>query len=254
MAAPGAAGAAGRGLQALHSQQKHKQVPVATLWVSITLGDTSAQQKQIQGAAGSRRLQFVTWKKLYGWCHTEEQQSHVPTLPLPPGPRAPAQAPEESSQKQTPSTPKAVSIFPWERSPAAPAQCPQPLLSPQQLQLLSQACPGVEMCSWHRNSNPEPAFGHQPWVCFKSLEKSPATSCSPSLPSSAHLPGEAQAAAPGTSASHIGPKFTTASARVINSIHCSAPLRRQQKSSVSKQILNRVLCPLCHQPGEVRKK
>lgn len=116
-----------------------------------------------RGAAGSRRLQLLTWKKLHGWCHTEEQQSHVPTLPVPPGPRAPAQAPEESSPSQSRLLPpKAVSFGkePLSSSTVSPAPA-----QPQQLQLLSQACPGMEIT----NSNPEPAFGHQPWVWFEIL-------------------------------------------------------------------------------------
>lgn len=116
--------------------------------------------------------------------------------------------------------PKADSFppgFSLGRSPAALGQkCHQPLPCPQQLQLLSQAWLGMERCSWHRKSSPEPAFGYQPWVWFEillenittssgrafltsqTLEKAPSQRGQPFLPSSssAHLPGEAQAAAP----------------------------------------------------------
>lgn len=91
---------------------------------------------------------------------------------------APAQAPQEASPsiprlpwaKSRFLHPEVFPFFPWDRSPSAPGQkCPQPFPRPQQLQLLSQAWLGMEMCSWHRNSSPEPAFGYQPWVWFEIL-------------------------------------------------------------------------------------
>lgn len=119
-------------------------------------------------------------------------------------------------QKQIPSPLKGVSMFSLGKEPISSSTgVPPALAQPQQLQLLSQAWLGMEMCSWHRNSAPEPAFGYQPWVWFEILpeekvhplaqpfslrpwRKSPATNPNPSLSSrsSAHLPGEAQAAAP----------------------------------------------------------
>lgn len=132
---------------------------------------------------------------------------------------SPAQAPKEASpstslgQKQIPSPLKGVSL--GKKPISSRNEVPPALAQPQQLQLLSQTWLGMEMCSQHRNSAPEPAFGYQPWVWFEILpeenvhplaepfslrpwRKSPATSSNPSLSSSssAHLPGEAQAAAP----------------------------------------------------------
>lgn len=163
-------------------------------------------------------------------------------------------------------------FFPWERSPSAPRQkCPQPFPRPQQLQLLSQAWLGMEVCSWHRNSTPEPAFGYQPWVWFGILpqenahpraepfslrpwRKSPATNSTTCLSSSfsAHLPGEAQAAAPWHLSKPDWPQIHRSQCQ--NYTHCSpASKEEQEKSSVRKQILNRVqpaplLCPFSLQP------
>lgn len=216
MAAPGAAGAAGRGLQALHSQQKEKQVPVATgtLWLSITLGACPAEDKP-QGAAGSGRLQFLTWQKLHGWCHTE---GATEARPHPPSATGTNSCSRSGTKRSLPfhlslPAPKADSFPPEGHFYLFPGKGDQQLQKcPQQLQLLSQACLGMEMCSWHKKSRPEPAFGYQPWVWFEilpeekvhplvlpqTLEKSPATKSNPCLPSSssAHLSGEAQAAAP----------------------------------------------------------
>lgn len=145
----------------------------------------------------------------------KEQQRHVPTLPVP---LAPTPAPDQAPREASPSishfpAPKADSFPPEGHFYLFPGKGDQQLQKcPQQLQLLSQACLGMEMCSWHKKSRPEPAFGYQPWVWFEilpeekvhplvlpqTLEKSPATKSNPCLPSSssAHLSGEAQAAAP----------------------------------------------------------
>lgn len=149
----------------------------------------------------------------------KEQQSHLPTLPLSPGPHGTNSMLQLRHQKKPPLPsldfpgPKA-DFFPPEVCLHFLQKCPQPFPRPQQLQLLSQAWLGMEMCSWYRNSTPEPAFGYQPWVWFEILpqenvrplaepfslrpwRKSPATNSTTSLSSSfsAHLP-EAQAAAP----------------------------------------------------------
>lgn len=169
-------------------------------------------------------------------------------------------------QKQISSPLKCVSIF-YRSAPR-----------PQQLQLLSQAWLGMEMCSWH--GTPEPAFGYQPWVWFEVLpqenvhplaepsslrpwRKSPATNSTTSLSSSfnAHLP-EGQAAAPWHLSKPAWPQLHRSQCQ--NYTHCSPPSKEEQeKSSVRKQILNRVqlapwLCPFSLQPGgdeeEVRMK
>lgn len=168
----------------------------------------------------------------------KEQQSHLPTLPLSPGPHSTNSMLQLRHQKKPPLPsldfpgPKA-DFFPPEVCLHFLQKCPQPFPRPQQLQLLSQAWLGMEMCSWHRNSTPEPAFGYQPWVWFEVLpqenvrplaepfslrpwrKSQPPTPPLLCPPVSVHTFQKHKQQLPGTSANQLGPKFTIASARII---------------------------------------
>lgn len=191
---------------------------------SITRGETSAQQK-----TNPKELLFPgelftgpCWDALWSVSHVKEQQSPVPTLPVPPGPHGTdpvlqPRHPKEPLPSLDLPGPKADSFPPEGCFHCFPRKgahkCHQPLPRPQQLQLPQPGLAGDGECSWHRGSTPELAFGYQPWVWFEilpenvttssgrallpqTLEKSPATNPSVPCRSSAHLPGEAQAAAP----------------------------------------------------------
>lgn len=161
----------------------------------ITLGEASAQQE-----TNPKELLFTgelfTWALLeapWSVSHVEEQQSHVPTLPVSPGPHSTDLVLQLRHQKKLPLPsldlpgPKADSFppegcfhfFPGKgahqlqhRSTTSP--CPGPSSSGS----LSQAWLGMEMCSWDRNGAPEPAFGYQPWVWFEILPEENITTSS----------------------------------------------------------------------------
>lgn len=238
-AVPGAEGAGAAGRDSLsftfrNRKRSRCQWPLTLCGYQgpITSGETSGQQK-----INLKELLFIG--ELFKWDLLEssrvsvtregaaEPHHHPASVTRTPGhqPHAPAQTPNEASpshtstflgQRQIPSHLKGVSVSSLGKEPvssrtSATSPCPGPSNSSS----LRQAWLGMEMCSWDRNSTPEPAFGYQPWVWFEILPEENITPSSGRaffpqtlekvtshqrqpfsvLQFSAHLPGEAQAAA-----------------------------------------------------------
>lgn len=248
---------------------------------SITLGETSAQQK-----TNPKELLFPgelftgpCWGALWSVSHVKEQQSPVPTLPVSPGPHGtdpvlqprhpkeplPVHPSTSLGQKQIPSHLKGVCIASLGKEPtSATSPCPGPSSSSS----LSQAWLGMENAAGTEAAPLSLHLVTSLGFGLKSFQRTlphPLAEPSSLRPWRSHQPPTLLCPAgpvhtfqekhkqqlPDTSASQIGPTFTVASDRI--KFIAVQPPQRAEKSSVRKQIPKWVqpppsLCPLSHQP------
>lgn len=184
---------------------------------------------------------------------------------------APAQAPKEASPSIPPG-PKAFSFppegcfhfSPGKEPTSSRTEVPPAPAQPQQL----QAWLGMEMCSCHRNSSPEPAFGYQPWVWFEILPEenlhplAEPSSLSHQLQPFSVLQFQCTPSRRSTSSSSLTPQqkpdWPQISPEPVPELyfHCSPPSKRRAGEIICEKAdpepcepSSPLLCPFSHQPG-----
>lgn len=168
-------------------------------------------------------------------------------------------------QKHFPSLLKGVSILPHGKEPTSSrTEVPPAPAQPQQL----QAWLGMEMCSCHRNSSPEPAFGYQPWVWFEILPEenlhplAEPSSLSHQLQPFSVLQFQCTPSRRSTSSSSLTPQqkpdWPQISPEPVPELyfHCSPPSKRRAGEIICEKAdpepcepSSPLLCPFSHQPG-----